>query len=397
MTKWIAKILLLGMAMVYSTLFASTPPLTGSSVKRFDRLQHDIISYMRRHDIPGASVAIMHNGKLLYARGIGWANVKTKTPVQPNSLFRIASISKTITAAAVMQLIQEHKINYDSKIFSVLNDLHPLPHMRENPLIKRITILNVLRMLSGWDGDELIGFDPVFGPWPPAYARKLSEKAPVRCHTAAEFMMGMPLQSVPGTHFSYANINYCLLGLVVNKVTHQPYGYQGYEQYVQMSVLRPMGITDMQIGSTEAPLPHEVHYYADVTNEQFPYGHEGIMHKAYSVGGWVATATDLVKFQHGLVQMLNYRSLTYIEEMPPGIHYRLVGGYYPTHYGMGWFISRYMHSTAWVTHGSFTGTRSILVKRPDGYVIAIIFNKKPSPQFKALREMVYTLLKTPLY
>ncbi|MBX9706123.1 MAG: beta-lactamase family protein, partial [Gammaproteobacteria bacterium] len=261
--------------------------------------------------------------------------------------------------------------------------------------VKTITVVDLLRMLSGWDGDSYIGFDPVFGPWPQSYARKLNAVPPVSCQLAAQFMMGMPLQSKPGTHFSYANINFCLLGLIVNKLGGTVYGYQGYESYVREHLLAPMGITDMRIGSTEAneAFPNEVHYYSTSAepNPQLPYGHEDILHKAYAVGGWVASAIDLVKFANGVGKLFNKTSLYYMEEMPPGLHYKMVHGYYPTHYAMGWFLTRRYNGYTWVTHGSFTGTRSVIVKRPDGYIIAVIFNKEPWPQGAALSQITYVL------
>jgi CubicO group peptidase (beta-lactamase class C family) len=255
--------------------------------------------------------------------------------------------------------------------------------------VQRITVINLLRMLSGWDGDEYIGFDAVFGPWPSAYVHKLDAKPPVTCKLAAEFMMGMPLQSIPGTHFSYANINYCLLGLIINKTIQQPYGYQAYQQFIQMSLLLPFGIHDMRIGSTSKLLPNETHYYATKFNNQFPYGRENILHKAYSVGGWVATASDLVKFTYGFAHMLNKETTMYLNEMPPGLHYKLIGGFYPTHYAMGWFITHKANGYLLYTHGSFTGTRSIIVMRPDGYIISVIFNKRPWPVVSSLHQLIY--------
>lgn len=393
MNKWIA-ILFSGMLLFSAQTFGRTIPLTGQPVVQFDDLQNKIVYFMRRHDVPGASVAIMRNGKLLYARGYGWADVDKKQQVQPNSLFRIASMSKAITAATVIHLIQDHELTYQTKIFSVLNDLQPRPGMRLNPQIKNIAVVDVLRMLSGWQNAGYFGFDPIFGPWSNSYTKKLGANTPPSCAMAVEFMMGVPLKNAPGTNFSYSNVDYCLLGLLINKITNRPYGYQGYEEYVRSSILHPMGIEDMQIGSTSATLPNEVHYYGATNNNQFPYGHDGILHKAYSAAGWVATASDLVKFENGLMHMLNQESLNYILAMPPGIRYRKN---YPTHYAMGWFISKRKHGGyAWVTHGSFTGTRSIMVKRPDGYVIAVIFNTEPWPQRRALANITYTLLNTKL-
>ncbi len=387
--KWIINTLLLGTALTNSICYARAQPLTGKVVKSYIPIQRKIIYFMHKHELPGASMAIMRNGKVVYQRGFGYANYSRKIKVQPSNLFRIASVSKVVTATAIIKLIQDHRLSYNTKVFKFLNDLHVRPGMHRNPLIDRITVINVLRMLSGWDGDEYIGFDPVFGPWPHLYAHKLKAKTPVSCKLATEFMMGMPLQAMPGTHFSYANINYCILGLLVNKAIHRPYGYQPYQQFIQMSILRPMGIHDMRIGSTTTILPNEVSYYATKFNNEFPYGHENILHKAYAVGGWVATASDLAKLAYGFEHLINKTSAHYLNEMPPGVRYKLVGGFYPTHYAMGWFVTHRRDGYVLYTHGSFTGTRSVIVIRPDGYIISIIFNKRPWPVVGSLHELVY--------
>src|SRR5262245_9367481 len=91
-------------------------PLTGESDKRLAPLDDALTKFVTENKIPGAAVAVSHAGKLAYARGFGYANPATKTPVQPNSLFRIASVSKPLTAIAILQLAERKKLRLDDLV-----------------------------------------------------------------------------------------------------------------------------------------------------------------------------------------------------------------------------------------------------------------------------------------
>ncbi|QLH43936.1 MAG: beta-lactamase family protein [Coxiellaceae bacterium] len=248
----------------------------------------------------------------LLARGYGWADRENLEPVHPDSLFRIGSVSKVITTVAVLKLIQDNRASLDQPVFTILNDLSPLSgQMARN--VNQVTLRNLLQMSSGWYTQVI---DPMFGPWSSRMLYYLNDNIPPDCVTAAQLMMGMPLQFRPGTQYSYSNLNYCILGLVVNKLAGTNYDYKTYENYVKQAVLAPAGITSMQIGDTlpQNRAPGEVKYYrygstrADANNavdnmakiDGLPYGEAQILQKNFSDGGWIASAIDLVKFLDGL-------------------------------------------------------------------------------------------------
>jgi len=220
--------------------------------------QSQFAALIARWGVPGGTVAVMRNGQLLYAAGFGYADIASKQTVQASSLFRVASISKVVTAVAVLKLVQDGKIGLDDKVFTILNDLQVLPGMRENPEINKITVRDLLAMSSGW-AHRPGGFDPMFGPWPDAMQSKLGS-LPATCAFTTRYMMSQPLQFKPGTSYSYNNLNYCILGLIVSKVTSNSYTMQSYQNYVKANILAPIGITQMQIGHStrEGKLPNEV-------------------------------------------------------------------------------------------------------------------------------------------
>jgi N-acyl-D-amino-acid deacylase len=127
-------------------------PVTGRADPRlasFDRL---MTRFMRKHRIPGAALAVAHNGRMVYARGFGFADRDDKQPVQPDSLFRIASVSKPLTAVAVLQLIERGHLKFDDPVFEILKLQRPA--RRFDARWKKVTILHLLQHRGGWDRDK---------------------------------------------------------------------------------------------------------------------------------------------------------------------------------------------------------------------------------------------------
>src|SRR5688572_18999171 len=91
-------------------------PATGQVAEPFSALDAWMQSFMAEHKIPGGAAAIVRDGKLVYARGFGWADRDAKEPVQPDSLFRIASVSKSITAVAILRLMEQGQLKLDHKV-----------------------------------------------------------------------------------------------------------------------------------------------------------------------------------------------------------------------------------------------------------------------------------------
>src|SRR3954466_13241278 len=127
-------------------------PITGTAdpkLAAFDKLMTD---FLREHQVPGASLAVARNGKIVYARGFGYADVAKKQSVEPDSLFRIASVSKSFTSAAIMQLVAQGKLKLDEPAFEKLKIA---PHLEKgttsDPRLKQITIAQLLHHTGGFD------------------------------------------------------------------------------------------------------------------------------------------------------------------------------------------------------------------------------------------------------
>ncbi len=182
-------------------------------LKPFDELME---AFVRDNKIPGASLAVAKDGRLVYARGFGYADVEKKQPVRPESLFRIASISKSFTATATLQLVEQGKLSLDTPVFDLLPHK---PHLAKgdsaDPRLGQVTIAHLLRHQGGWDRKETI--DPLFHAI--EIASVLGKPPPATQDDVIRFMMGWQLDFDPGQRYVYSNLGYCLLGRVIEQLT----------------------------------------------------------------------------------------------------------------------------------------------------------------------------------
>ena len=229
-------------------------------------------------------------------RGFGFSDRQKHQPVQPDSLFRIASVTKPFTATAIMQLVERGKLKFDDRAFAVLGMSRDATG---DPRLKEITINELLHHTAGWDRDT--SFDPMFRSV--KIARTFNAPPPANQEQIIRYMLTQPLDFNPGQREAYSNFGYCVLGRVIEKVSGKP-----YEKYVQQEVLAPLGIHDMRLGRS---LPadradREVIYYnkgtapsvfASDLGKQVPWQYGGWDIEAMdSHGGWIASAVDLVRF-----------------------------------------------------------------------------------------------------
>lgn len=361
---------------------SSTMTSTQNSPEKIADLDRLFPAFMDKHSVPGCAVAVTRHGKLVYTRGFGFADVSTRELVSPHSLFRIASISKPITAVAILQLIEQGKLKLEDRVFDILTEDEPLliGEAKIDERQKEITIRHLLEHRGGWDREK--SFDAMFQST--RFADALNKPAPAEVHDIIRNMRGLPLDFAPGERYAYSNYGYCLLGRVIEKLSKQPYA-----EYMQEHVLAPLQIKNMQIGGSFAAdrKQNEVRYYdPQVTDSVFaanrgrqvgsPYG-AFRLETLDSHGGWIASAVDLVRFatafdNPGECPVLKGDSIRTMFSPPPG----KVGEVY---YALGWNVRPVEgKQTTWHT-GSLPGTSTVLYRRWDGINVAVLFNSRVSP------------------
>lgn len=349
------------------------PPAAG--MESFDRL---VPRLMDRWDVPGGAVAVVKDGRLVFARGYGLANRSTQAAVTPSARFRVASLAKPLTSAAVLRLVENGRLDLDDRVFDLLDEFRPSGPA--DPRIDDITVRMLLRHTGGWDIEEL-GFDPMFESV--RIARAEGEDPPASAETVIRFMLKRDLNFDPGTRFAYSNFGYCVLGRLVARVTGR-----SYESYVKNSVLSRTGISRMRIGATrsENRADDEVRYFHDEPADSVfpdegsvpaPYG--GFYLQAMDAhGGWIASPIDLLRFvthvddRGPVADVLSSDTLGMMTSRPDTDHWD--GSDY--YYGMGWLV-RPSPDNWWHT-GSLPGTTSLMVRTGEDLSWAALFNRRSS-------------------
>jgi CubicO group peptidase (beta-lactamase class C family) len=306
-----------------------------------------INAYMQQQSVPGLSIAITRNERLVYAEGFGHANTTTNESVTPSSLFRIASISKPVTAVAVMELVEAGKLKLDDTVFgpgAILGTTFGSSPYSNG--VKSITVRHLLSHTSGWSN---AGGDPMFANLGLSQAQLIGWVLDNR-----------PLAKTPGTAYEYLNFGYCVLGRIIEKRSGQ-----SYETFVKQAVLSGCVISRMRIGanSQAGKAAGEVTYYGGN-----PYGL--LCDRMDAHGGWIATPTDLLRM---MVRVDGFTSKADI--LSPMLENAMnTGSTANAGYGAGWIID-----AAYRGHnGAMSGTIGFLVRRNDGFSFAVLANTRPA-------------------
>ncbi|MCF8390459.1 MAG: beta-lactamase family protein [Bacteroidales bacterium] len=328
-------------------------------------------SFIEHYNIKGASVSITKDEKLIYAKGFGMANEETGQSVQPGHLFRLASVSKLITAVAVIHMAENNILSLDDKVFGkegILNDEIYLDF--KDKRFDEVSVRQLLNHTAGWSrrsGDPLFNSDII--------NRKMKNAPGDDLEKLIRYELKKNLYYNPGTEYSYSNLGYAILGKIIEKKS----GLY-YEDYVVMNVLKPMGINDMHIGSSlyHEKLPNEVRYYEPAGSSQcLAFDGSGRMvPKSYGgnnipligpAGGWVASSPELAKFLcsiDGFNNVPDFLDSTSVYNMAD-----------PKSAGKGLFGWRGsdQHGTWWRT-GSLSGTSTFVVRMENGLNWVVLLN-----------------------
>lgn len=377
-------------------------PVSGTTNRDLRGFDDFMSAFLAENQIPGASLAISNSGKLVYARGFGYADVENAVPVEPDSLFRIASVSKPLTATAVMRLVQSGRLALDDK---VVDRMAVKPLLNEGkPADERwnsITVLQCLQHTAGWD--RMKSGDPI--AMPSVVAKALNLQLPVAPAHVVQYAMGQNLDFNPGEKHEYSNVGYLVLGRIIEAVSGE-----SYESFVKKEVLTPLRINAPQLGRAliEHRADREVCYY-DFKKRMGPsvyppnpgqmvpvqYGADNL--EGYEAhGGWIASAVDLVKFASAFDEpakspILQQNSIAAMFGRPQGLAgWDANGQPAASWYGCGWSVrpvGSAGKANTW--HGGYiAGTEAFLVRRSDGLNWAVLFNTAQNPSGKMLQQLI---------
>ncbi|HUR00244.1 MAG TPA: serine hydrolase domain-containing protein, partial [Gemmatimonadaceae bacterium] len=361
-------------------------PITGAGMPGLEPFENSVANIMSKYGIPGGAFALVRDGKLIYARGFGYADLENKTPVQPDARFRIASVSKMLTSAAIMKLVEEGKLNLEDRVAPIIADLKPAPGSTVDPRWEQITIRQLLSHSGGWDRAKPNGgFDPIDRPL--IAAAVVGAPAPASSETLVRYMKGMPLDFNPGEKFAYSNFGFIILGRVIERLSGMH-----YEDYVRARVLVPVGANRTRQGKSlmKYALPEEVKYYmAGAPGLNWPmvasvFPGEGSVPLNYggyhleggdASGAWVSSTVDLLRFVtavDGRASPPDILSVGLIAEMTGSGATVCANG--SCYYAGGWFIRPVQNGATWWHGGDLPGTKAFVVRSYYNISWAVLFN-----------------------
>ena len=260
-----------------------------ASVAPFTPLQQQIETLRKEHDIPGASIAVIENGRIAWARGFGLADLASGRPVTADTLFQAQSITKTLTSLATVKLLAAEEIALDEPVNRYLTGW-TIP---ENDFTKKVPVS--FRMLLNHTGG-------LSNPYPDGCCGP-GEPLP----TLQQVLRGLPpatnkpltVERIPGTSFNYCNGCYTVLQPALESISQQ-----SFPSLMQELVFTPAGMDNTSFDNTfflndtsTIAIPHDV--------DGKPHGRAPMRHPILSTGLMWSTASDLARFNLAFTKALN--------------------------------------------------------------------------------------------
>ena len=302
--------------------------------RKFIAVDNELIK-LNKERLFNGSVLVAKNGKVIYQKNVGYADIEHKVAIVTETRFELASISKTFTAILILQLVESGKIKLDAEVSDYI------PEFTRNDS-GQITIHHLLSHTSGIQ--DFVGLNCDFASW-----------------TEKEFLEGLqktPINFKPGTQFQYASSTYILLRFIIEKITGK-----SYEVNLRENILKVAGMTNSGIIHNYEILDHRALGYVNTGKyyqNALPIANHEIFIGASSM---YSTVQDLSKFDQALYteKLLGQkeRDLMFTIVQPP--------------YGYGWFISEDALNGKILSHGGdIFGYTTLIERRLKGKIVIII-------------------------
>jgi D-alanyl-D-alanine carboxypeptidase len=307
---------------------------------RLKKIDEFVEAEMQRQKVPGVALAIVEDGKIAYAKGYGLANVEHRVPVRVETVFQSGSVGKQFTSAAVMLLVEDGRINPDDKITKYFADAPPS--------WEKITVRHLLTHTSGMT-DYPENFD---------YRKDYTEAGLYR------IIRETPLAFEPGEKWSYSNLGYVTLGILVRKVSGKFYG-----DFLRERVFGPLEMKTARVISEADIVPNRAAGYVLVKGELKNQEWVAPALNTTADGALYLTLDDMARWDAALYGEKLFKK-TSLEQMWSPV--KLNDG--TTHpYGFGWALGKATGSKTIEHGGAWQGFMSFIARYPDARTTVIVF------------------------
>ncbi len=285
------------------------------AIRTFEKF---VIQQMSLDKVPGLSIGFIKDD-FIWVKGYGYADLENRVPAKPESAYRLASVTKTMTAIAVLQLVEARKIDLDAEVQTYV----PYFPKKKWP----VTVRHLLGHLGGI-----------------SHYRDYDVEGRIKVHKntqeALAVFQDFNLIARPGTRYNYSSYGYNLLGAVVEAASGMPYG-----DYIQKHILTPLGMENSRLDDPADIIPNRVRGYClirgEVKNSEFVD-----ISSRFAAGGTRSTVIDLLKYARGVMEGKLLREETWKQMFTSmATQAGLLTGY-----GMGWRV-RPLNAHFQVSHG----------------------------------------------
>jgi len=329
--------------LLFLALSAATPRSA-----RADEADTLIRDTMQRQRVPGATIAVVQKGQVLKAQGYGLSNIELQVPAKRESVYQSASVGKQFTATAVMMLVEEGKLNLDERVHA---------YLPQTPASWKGTVRQLLAHTSGMP--------------------EITDATDLRRDYSDDELLKLVFKSPPdfepGEKFKYSNTGYVILGILITKVTGEPYG-----DFLKRRIFEPLGMKTTRIISEADIIPNRSAGYRLVKGELKNQEWVSPTFNSTADGSLYLTVDDLIKWDAALYgeDILKTDSL---QQMWTPMK---TNDGQPTKYGFGWFVDsvndhRLVHHT-----GRWQGFTSCIRRYVDDQLTVIVLMNLAGPEEK---------------
>lgn len=321
--------------------------------------ENKVDSYLREQNFQG-SVLIAKEGKIVFSKGYGLANVEHQIPNSPQTVFRLGSITKQFTAVAILQLQEQGKLSVQDPISKYLPDY---------PQGDKITIHHLLTHTAGV-------------PSITAFAN-LSEiqRHPSTPEKVMAYFKSLPLEFAPATDCKYSDSGYIVLGAIIEKVTQAP-----YEKYVQEHFLAPLEMTATYVDHNQLLIPHRASGYGRNAQDELVNAEFIEMSFPHAAGSFASTTLDLYKWDRALKE----QRLLSKESSEQLFRAQAFCEHYYSGYGYGFFVDSEKQTVGHM--GSIEGFSAASYRHLDGDITIIVLSNQENAKAVQKEQELFSLI-----
>jgi len=319
------------------------------------------LDFQNKENIPGMAISVSKKGKLIWSEGFGYSNIETKQKVNPSvTQFRVASISKPITAAALAKLMDDGQLDLDQSIYTYVPDF---PKKKYDFTVRQTG--GHIAGIRHYNGKEFI----------------LNKKMSIV--EGLNIFKDSDLKFKPGDEFSYSTYGWNLLSVIIQNASKTE-----FNTYMNEKIFKPLNMINTTLDLSDQDMPNRTLFYNKTNAGKIVLGPKVSNEHKVAGGGFVSTTEDLIKFGNEIISPNNF-SVASINELTKEQHLKNGEG---TDYGVGFGVSKTKNDVLKFSHtgGGIGATAFLIIYPKEEIVISILTNLSGLP-IRDLGEQLETI------